>query len=144
MKCVLEECSMSDKSNIKIWKDNQDTAKQCSTFWPAVRISLLYIYLYESHDGDLKEFFFHEIQSFSPSLSQFGKLIFPNTKSELLKCIQSPSTQPESPICYDCWIMDGTYIVHFLPATRNTTSIMNMQRMFLFLIFKCKCRAPWK
>ena len=48
-------------------------------------------------------------------------------KSELLKCIQSPGTQPKPPICYDCSIMNGAAIVHFLPATRNTTAIMNMQ-----------------
>ena len=38
----------------------------------------------QSRDGDLKEFFSHEIQSFPPSLSDYGKLHLPSTKSELL------------------------------------------------------------
>ena len=42
----------------------------------------LYIAM-QSRDGDLREFFAHEIQSFLPSLSDFGKLHLPNTKSEL-------------------------------------------------------------
>ena len=62
----------------------------------------------------------HKIQSFPPSLSDFGKLHLPNTKSELLKCIQSP-TQPEPPTLCDCRIMDGATIVHFIPTTGVAT-----------------------
>ena len=46
----------------------------------------LYISM-QSQEGDLKEFFAHEIQSFPPSLSGLGKLHLPNTKSDLLNCI---------------------------------------------------------
>ena len=60
----------------------------------------LYISM-QSRDGDLKEFFSHEIQSFPPSLSDYGKLHLPSTKSELLKCIP-PITQ-----FYDCRVLDG-------------------------------------
>ena len=57
MKCILKECSISSHDlvkkkslvvfNIKTWKENQDTAKQCSTF--------TYISM-QSHNGDLKEY----------------------------------------------------------------------------------------
>ncbi len=75
----------------------------------------LYISM-QNRDGDLKEFFSHEIQSFPPSLSDFGKLHLPNTKSELLKCIEL-STQPEPLSSYDCIILDGAVLVHCLPTT---------------------------
>ena len=47
----------------------------------------------------LKEFFAHEIQSFPPSLSDFGKLHLPNTKSDTLKCLDQDE-QPEPPSLY--------------------------------------------
>ena len=54
----------------------------------------LYISM-QSRDGDLKEFFAHEIQSFPPSLSDFGKLHLPSTKSDILKCLEKPGqTEP--------------------------------------------------
>ena len=37
----------------------------------------------QSRDGDLDEFFAHEIQSFPPSLSDFGKLHLPSKKSRM-------------------------------------------------------------
>ena len=55
----------------------------------------LYISM-RSRDGDLKEFFAHEIQSFPPFLSDFGKLHLPNTKSDMLKCLDQ-AEQPEPP-----------------------------------------------
>lgn len=41
----------------------------------------------QSRDGDLNEFFFHEVQAFPPSLSDLGSLYLPGTKSDLLKCL---------------------------------------------------------
>ncbi|KAI0241548.1 hypothetical protein LSAT2_023844 [Lamellibrachia satsuma] len=70
----------------------------------------------QSRDGDLREFFAHEIQSFPPSLSDVGKLHLPSTKSELLTCIEQPG-QPEPPSLYDCKVVDGVVIIHCLPAT---------------------------
>ena len=46
----------------------------------------LYISL-QNRDGDIEEFFAHEVQSYPPSLSEFGKLYLPGTKSQLLQCI---------------------------------------------------------
>ena len=74
----------------------------------------------QSRDGDLKEFFAHEIQSFPPSLSDLGKLYLPSTKSDLLKCIE-PFEQAEPPSLYDCIVLDGAAIVHsLLPAGAKT------------------------
>ena len=66
-----------------------------------------------SRDGDLKEFFAHEVQCFPPSLSNMGKLYIPSSKSDLLKCIEL-SQQTESPSTYDCIILDGAATVHTL------------------------------
>ena len=64
----------------------------------------------------MAEFFAHEIQSFPPSLSDFGKLHLPNTKSGLLQCLEQPG-QSEPPSTYDCKGMGGAVIVHFIPTT---------------------------
>jgi len=47
----------------------------------------LYISM-QNRDADLDEFFAHEIQSFPPSLSDFGKLHLPLMKSDLLQCFK--------------------------------------------------------
>ena len=74
----------------------------------------LYISM-QSRDGDLKEFFAHKIQSFPPALSDLGKLHLSNTKSDLLNCIgQSGLSDP--PQTYECSVLDGAVIVHFLPT----------------------------
>lgn len=62
------------------------------------------VYLYAERDGDLGEFFSHEIQSFPPSLSDLGKLHLPNTKSDLLKCLELPGLS-EPPSTYDCIVL---------------------------------------
>ena len=54
-----------------------------------------------------------------------------NSKSELLKCFQSPSIQPESPACYDCRIMDGAATVHFLPTTGVATLNDYAENLFI-------------
>ena len=55
----------------------------------------LYISM-QSRDGNLDDFFAHEIQSFPPSLSDLGALHLPNTKSHLLQCLDQPG-QAEPP-----------------------------------------------
>ena len=60
----------------------------------------LYIAM-QNRQSDLNEFFAHEIQSFPPSLSDFGMLYPPGTKSDLLPCL-GQSTKTEPPSTYDC------------------------------------------
>ena len=50
----------------------------------------LYIVSVQNLYGDLAEFLAHEIQSFPHSLSNFGKLNLPSTKSDLLGCTELP------------------------------------------------------
>ena len=71
----------------------------------------------QSRDGDLREFFSHEIQSFPPSLSDFGALRLPSSKSDLLKCLPSYDEQLRPPAHYDCKVLDGAVIVHSLQPT---------------------------
>ena len=73
----------------------------------------------QSRDGDLAEFFAHEIQSFPHSLSDFGKIHLPSTESDLLRCLELLG-QPEPPLTYDCKVMDGAIIVHCLPTSVST------------------------
>ena len=73
----------------------------------------------QSRYGDLAEFFAHEIQSFPPPLSDFGKLHLPSTKSDLLRYLEQPE-EPEPPLTYDCKVMDGAVVVHCLPTSVST------------------------
>lgn len=42
-------------------------------------LAQLYVAL-QSHDGDMREFFSHEVQLFPPALSEFGNIRLPNSK----------------------------------------------------------------
>ena len=55
----------STHGNIEAGEENQSASKQRYTLWQ------LHIAM-QNQDGDLAEFFAHEIQSFAPSLSDFG------------------------------------------------------------------------
>jgi len=81
----------------------------------------------QNRDGDLAEFFAHDIQSFLQSLSDFGKLHATNPKSELLQCLE-PS---EPPSTYDCTVLDGAVIVHCLPTTSFSTFNEYADRVFI-------------
>ena len=59
----------------------------------------LYISM-KSRDGDLKEFYAHEIQSFPPSLSDFGKLYLRSTKSDILKSLEKLRLYSAGWCCY--------------------------------------------
>jgi len=90
----------------------------------------LYISM-QNRDGDLEEFFAHEIQSFPPSLSGFGKLHLPGNKSDLLQCLEQPAGQSEPPSSYDCKVLDGAVIVHCLPTTSVGSFHQYADRVFL-------------
>lgn len=80
----------------------------------------LYIAM-QSRDSDLAEFFSHEVQSFPPSLSEFGNLRVPTAKSDLLGCLPGCSEQHNPPTHFDCKILDGAVIVHCLPTAGVVT-----------------------
>jgi hypothetical protein len=79
-------------------------------------------------EADLDEFFSHETQAFPPSLSEFGNLYLPSTKSQLLdSIINSDATSAdltvtlEAPNNFDCKILDGPAVVHFLSTAGAIT-----------------------
>ena len=84
----------------------------------------------QSREGDLDEFFSHEVQSFPPSLSEFGKRYLPGTKSELMKCLE-PSQQSTPLEAFDCKVMDGAVVVHCLPTTGIKTFNEYAEEVFI-------------
>ena len=94
----------------------------------------LYISM-QSRDGDLEEFFAHEIQSFPPSLSDLGKLHLPSTKSDLLKCLEQPG-MADPPLAYDCILLDGAVIVHYLSTKTVSTFNEYADKVFIPYIIK--------
>ena len=89
----------------------------------------------QSRDGDLEEFFAHEIQSFPPSLSDLGKLHLPSTKSDLLKCLEQPG-MADPPLAYDCILLDGAVIVHYLSTKTVSTFNEYADKVFIPYIIK--------
>lgn len=73
-----------------------------------------------NRENDLEEFFGHEIQSYPPSLSDFGKIHLSAAKSDLLKCLKQPDL-PDTPSNYDCKVLDGAVIVHSLQTAGAST-----------------------
>ena len=93
----------------------------------------LYISM-QSREGDLEEFFSHEVQSFPPSLSEFGKLYLPGTKSELMKCLE-PVHEFMPPETISCKVLDGAVIDTACPSLELQHS-KNTQRGLSSLIFR--------
>ena len=83
-----------------------------------------------SREGDLEEFFSHEVQSFSLSLSEFGKLYLPGTKSELMKC-REPLHESTPPETFSCKVLDGAVIVHCLSIAGITTFKEYAEKAFI-------------
>lgn len=75
----------------------------------------------QSRESDMKEFFSHEVESFPPSLSEFGNLRLPNAKSDLLKCLKNNESHPEPQHQFDCKVLDGAVVVHCLPTAGIST-----------------------
>ena len=76
--------------------------------------------LYLSHrESDRDEFFTHEAGPFPQSLSENGKMHFPASKSDLLKCFPSMEDTAIIPGEFDCIIIDGSAAAHYLPPESN-------------------------
>ena len=139
VKNVLEECSISihdpiKKNSMFIFKQAQHKiiskqGKKVKMLQNSVALfGQLYISM-QSRDGN----------SFPPSLSDYRKLHLPSTKSELLKCIP-PITQFEPLLFYNCHVLDGAAVIHFLPIAGAVT-FNDYAENILFLIFQCNCRT---
>ena len=91
----------------------------------------LYVAL-QNCEGDMRELFSHEVQSFPPALSEFGNLRLPSAKSDLLKCLQPNSDgHTNSPTQYDCKVLDGTVIVHCLPTVEASLFDEYAEKVFI-------------
>ena len=73
----------------------------------------------QNRGSNLEEFFSHEVQSYPPSLSEFGHLL--TAKSDLLACLPGCTEQQEPPCQFGCRILDGAVIVHCLPIAGAAT-----------------------
>ena len=140
VKEVLEDCSVSIHKPIKrnslalfkrpYVKKTTKQGKQIKVLQNNVALfGQLYIAM-QNREGDLAEFFSHEIQQFPPSLSDFGKLHLPSTKSDLLHCLELCNT-PDPPSLYDCLVLDGAVIVHLLPTEAVRTFDEYAHKVFI-------------
>ena len=68
----------------------------------------LYISL-QNRDGQISEFFAHEVQSYPPSCLSLESCLVPNVIS-----IEEPN-KTEAPVLYDCKVEDGAVTVYVWP-----------------------------
>ena len=89
--------------------------------------------LYMAHrESDKDKFFCHELQSFPAALADSGKMYFPTAKSALLPCLTEKMDDTlEVPQSFDCILLDGAAIVHFLPTDRICTFRDYAQKVFI-------------
>lgn len=91
----------------------------------------LYVAL-QNRDGDMREFFSHEVQCFPPAISEYGNLRLPTAKSDLLKCLPQRNQDLDgTPNHYDCKVLDGAVIVHCLPTVQATTFDEYADKVFI-------------
>ena len=64
----------------------------------------------------MEELFAHEMQFFQTSLSDLSSSI--SVASDLLKSLKQPELSNPSPT-YDCIVLDGAVIVHFLATNQS-------------------------
>ena len=95
--------------------------------------SQLYIAM-QHREGDMNTFFMHENHPYPPSLSDRGKLRL-GKKSDLLTVL-TQKTQHEPPSTFDVKLLDGTAVLHFLPASSVTTFDEYVSSVFLPHIMK--------
>ena len=140
VKCVLEDCTHSihdtiKKNSLALFRKPQknEVSKQGKKIKVLQKNVALFRQLYFAmlnRESDLEEFFAHEIRSFPPSPSDFGKLHLPGSKSDLLKCIE-PSDEMAPPGIFDCEVLHGAVIVHCLPTNGISTFSEYADKVFI-------------
>lgn len=125
------------KNNLPLFRKNHKkaTSKQGKKIAVLQSNLNLFAQLYvalQNREGDMREFFSHEVQSFPPALSEFGNLRLPSAKSDLLKCLQPNSYgHTDSPTQFDCKVLDGAVIVHCLPTVEASTFDEYAEKVFI-------------
>ena len=79
-------------------------------------------------------FFSHENQKTPPSLSDFGKIRI-GRKSLLLSCLDT-TNQPLNPSQFDCKVLDGAAVVHFLKSDTVGTFADYFEKIFMPFVFQ--------
>ena len=84
--------------------------------------SRLYI-SWQTREGNLEDFFRHENQACTPSLSNCGNLRLPGSKSDVVDCL-APHFQPHdhAPEHIDVIIIDGPAIVDIVQPSNSATT----------------------
>ncbi len=89
----------------------------------------------QTREGDIQEFFNHENQKYSPSLSSSGKLK-QGKKSDLVRC---PETKKDSAVAntpsVEVTVLDGAAVVHFLPIRESKTFAEYAKDVFIPRVF---------
>ena len=94
------------------------------------------LYIANQHrNGDPATFFPHENQAIPPSLSDFGKIRI-GRKSLLLSCLETTNNQPLHPNLFDCRILDGAAVVHFLKSDTASTFADYSDKIFVPFVFQ--------
>ena len=138
-KAVIEERTQPihatiTKNSLALFKKQKPTVKSKKNQKIKVlqnNVSLfgqLYVSL-QNRQGDLQEFFAHETQGFPASLSDYGKL-HACKKSDLLQCFGSLN-EASPPTDFDCKILDGAAVIHFLSTSGVSTFEEYADRVFI-------------
>ena len=94
----------------------------------------LYIAM-QNREGDLDNFFAHEIQSFPPSLSDLGNIYFPTSKSDILDCMKIGSKdcndENQAPCNPEVVILDGGAVIHTLSVKKVSTFAEFADKVFV-------------
>ena len=91
-------------------------------------------------ESDRDELFCHELLSYPPSLSECGKIYYPSSKASLLPClIEQAETSLAVPDTFDCVVLDGPAVVHFLPIGGMNTFSDFAQKVVIPYIQSYKC-----
>ena len=88
-------------------KQGVTSLKQNCTLFSQLYISC------QVRQGNLEEFFAQENQAFPPSISKFGDLRL-GVKSDLMKCLDSLTTNPSITPVVDAMLIDGAALVNML------------------------------
>ena len=83
----------------------------------------LYASLYvscQSRRGNLDDFFSHMNHEYPPSISEYGKIRKPTSKSDFLSCLPKDVITFERPLV-DAYVIDGPAFVHMNTPKMSST-----------------------
>ena len=107
-------------------KTSTHSTSKVSTLKTEVRLySRMYISC-QARSSDMDAFLMHENHAWPPSLAS-NNTMHQTTKSDLMECIESLSTQPEDIPSIDVIIVDGAGLVHILDPRKAKVTVKTFQ-----------------